>query len=177
MHWMGHRAVHRFFVAACLLCILPVVEPQVVGNRSRVAIELGSVTVWLGMPQTDVLLQFQSAGYKLLGDNSTARRDFQDGNHVYSVWFKNGKVACADREWYSTGGDEMGAVLGALAAIASHGASSCSIIHDPINEPGNSADRILIQCGQRSVVLVKGKIEPPAQVLYVSAFERIGQIP
>jgi hypothetical protein len=71
----------------------------------------------------------------------------------------------------------MDAVLGALGAIASHGADSCSINHDAINEPESSAERILIDCGQRSVLLMKSKTDSGVKILLVSAFERIGQIP
>jgi hypothetical protein len=157
--------------------ISPPVEAQTPSNYPRVSLELGSVTVWLGMSQTDALLQFQSAGYKVLGDSTTARTNVQDGNHVYSIWFKGGKVICAEREWYSSGSDGMDAVLGALAAMASHGARSCSITHDTVNEPERSVERILIDCGQRSVYLAKGKISSTNEVKFVSAFERIGQIP
>ena len=155
----------------------PVIDAQVVSNRTKVSIDLGSVKVWLGMSQTDALLQFQSAGYKMLGDGTTARKDFQYGDHVYTVWFRNGKVVCAERDWYTSDKDEMDAVLGALGAIASHGAGSCSITHDTINEPDNSAERILIDCGQRSVLLMKSKTDSGVKILLVSAFERIGQIP
>lgn len=185
MHGWNQSAIHKSLIVTCLMVTiatcalggLPVAEAQAVSQHPKVSIDLGSVTVWLGMTQTEALLQFQSAGYKMLGDGTTARKDFQDGNQVYTVWFNNGKVVCAEREWYSSGKDEMDAVLGALAAIASHGASSCSITHDTINEPEHSAKRILIECGQRSVLLMEGKIDSPDQILFVSAIERIGQIP
>jgi hypothetical protein len=181
----SQRAIQKSLIMACLivtgavyaLSSLPVVEAQAASNHSKVSIELGSVTVWLGMSQTDALAQFQSAGYKVLGDGTTARTNVQDGNHVYSIWFEGGKVICAEREWYSSGVDEMDAVVGALAAIASQGAHSCSVMHDAINEPGQSAERILIDCGQRSVYLAKGKISSANPVNYVSASERVGQIP
>lgn len=181
----SQRAIHNSLILTCLivtgaayaLSSLPVVEAQVASSHPKVSIDLGSVTVWLGMSQTDALAQFQSAGYKVLGDGTTARMSVQDGSRVYSIWFKGGKVICAEREWYSSGKDEMDAVLGALAAMASHGVRSCSVMHDAINEPDQSAERILIDCGQRSVYLAKGKISSANPVNYVSAFERIGQTP
>jgi hypothetical protein len=181
----SQRAIRKSLIMACLIVTgvayalsdLPVVEAQAASNHPKVSIDLGSATVWLGMPQTDALAQFQSAGYKMLGDSTTARTNVQDGNHVYSVWFKGGKVVCAEREWYSSGRSEMDAVIGALAAMASHGAHSCSVMHDAVNEPDQSAERILIDCGQRSVYLAKGKISSSSPADYVSAFERVGQIP
>ena len=182
---MSHGAIRELLVATCLVvsgasCVLgsstPAVAQAPIGH-SKVSLELGSVTVWLGMSQTDALLQFQSAGYKVTAGGTTSRASVQDGNRVYSIWFKGGKVVCAEREWYSPGRDEMDAVLSALAAIASHGANSCSIMHDTINEPDQSAVRVLIDCGGRSVYLAKGKITPPTEVQYVSVLERIGQIP
>ena len=165
------------FGVACALCSFPAVEAQVVGNHPKVSIDLGSVTVWLGISQTDALAQFRSAGYKVLGDGTMARTNVQDGNRVYSIWSKGGKIICAEREWYSSGRDEMDAVLGALAAMVSHGARSCSIMHDTVSEPERTAERILIDCGQRSVYLAKGKISSTNGVNYVDTFERIGQIP
>ena len=44
-----------------------------------------------------------------------------------------------------------------------------------INEPDHSAERILIDCGQQSVLLMKGKIDSGDKILFVSAVERIGQ--
>lgn len=183
----SHGAIHRLLIATCLvatgiayaLSSLPMVEAQAVINHPRISIDLGSVTVWLGMSQTDALLRFQNAGFKILGDGSTERTNVQDGIHVYSIWFKNGKLVCAEREWYSSGKDEMDAVLGALAAISSHGASSCSIIHDTINEPQHSGEGIIIDCGQRSLLLRKGKIDLSNDdgMKYVDVLERIGQVP
>lgn len=187
----SHGAIRRLLITTCLVATgiayalsgLPVVEAQAVGDHPRVSIDLGQVTVWLGMSQEDALAQFRGAGYKVLGDSATAGASVQDGNHVYSVWFKGGKVICAEREWYSSGRDEMDAVLGALAAMASHGGSSCSVMHDTSKEPDHSAERILIECGRRSVLLMKGKIDvtkeldPSQQMKLVDVFERIGQIP
>ncbi len=187
----SHEAIHRLLITTCLfaagaayaLSSPLTAEAQAVSNHARVSVDLGSVTVWLGMPQTDALAQFRSAGYKVLGDGTTARTDVQDGNHVYSIWFQGGRVICAEREWYSSGRDEMDAVLGALAAMASHGARSCSVMHDTIDEPEQSAARVLIECGQRSVLLMKGKIDvtkeldPSERMKLVNVFERIGQIP
>jgi hypothetical protein len=162
---------------ACVLGSLSVAEAQVVSRHPKLSIDLGSVTVWLGMPQTDALLQFQSAGVKVLGDGTAGRTNIQDGSHVYSIWFKNGKVVCAEREWYSSGRDEMDAVIGALSAVASHGESTCSIVHDTIGEPDHSGERILLDCGQRSVLLLKGKSDASNGMKFVDVFERIGQIP
>jgi hypothetical protein len=182
---MSQSAIRELLIATCLVvsgavCVLgsstPVVAQAPIGH-SKVSLELGSVTVWLGMSQTDALLQFQSAGYKVSANGTTAKTSVEDENRVYSIWFKGGKVVCAEREWYSSGRDEIDAVLSALAAVASHGTSSCSILHDTINEPEQSAERVLIDCGERSVYLAKGKITSSTEIQYVSVVERIGQIP
>lgn len=177
----------RAFISICLL-LLPIAfattnnpQPalliaQTHVTRPKVSLELGSVDVWLGMLEDEALLKFQKAGYQVLPNSSTeVRKLIKNENHIYSVEFKNGRLTYAVREWYSSGTDEIDAVLGALSAMTSHGAEECSINHDTLSNPDESADRILIYCGERSVLLVKGKSGSLGKDTFVRVAERIGQ--
>jgi hypothetical protein len=145
------------------------------GGDAKVSLELGSVTVWLGMPETEALSGFQRAGYKVLGMPSALTKMIVNDKTAYSVGFKGGRLVYADREWPSSGSGELDAVLRAMAALASHGTTSCSIIHAPISKPDGSLNRIFIDCGERSVLLAKGTFEASGENRFVTISERIGE--
>jgi hypothetical protein len=155
-----------------LTCFLTPLIAQAQTPNSKVSLELGRVTVWLGMAQTDALLQLQSAGYQVLGTSTD--RLIKDGKNMYSVSFETGRLIFASRDWYNEETKEIDAVLGALAALASHGSTLCSVQSAPINRPDESADRVFISCGERSVVLMRGHFAS-SKNSFVGAYEQIGQ--
>lgn len=153
----------------CLTLVL-VIVPALYGSwqacaqaaleKSRVSIDLGSVTVWLGMPQADALLRLQSAGYQVLGD-SAIRAVKDEYNNAYAIKFKDGQVIFASRMWLRPGNSEMDAILGALTELTLHGSASCSVDQSPVNVPGISSVRVIIHCGDRSVALTKTRFGSP----------------
>jgi hypothetical protein len=175
---MNHRIGARSL--AMLLGILVVASPlklhsQSVGSQpARISLNLGSVTVWLGMPQSDVLLQLQSAGYKVFGEGET--RTVSIGDSPAMLGFKNGKLKYATREWYTSGQDEMEVVIRALTDLASYGGRDCSIVPDRMNNPDGSSDIIFVTCGERSLMFVKGKaaFKGAGEIPVVEVQERIG---
>jgi len=142
---------------------------------TKVSLDLGSVTVWLGMQETDALSAFQLAGYRVMRKPSEQMIFIVGNSTTYSVAFRDGSLAYADREWPSSASDELGAVLKALTALASHGATSCSIVDNPLNQPDMSAIRVLIDCGARSVLLAKGKYGQTDDNKFVTISEQIGE--
>jgi len=155
-----------------LTCFLTPSIGQAQTPNSKISLQLGRVTVWLGMPQTDALLQLQSAGYQVFG--SSTDRLIKDGKNDYSVSFETGRLVYASRDWYNEETNEIDAVLGALAALASHGSTLCSVLSAPISRPDESAERVFITCGERSVVLMRGHFAS-SKNSFVSASEQIGQ--
>ena len=154
-------------VAVLSLSLTPYGLAQSSGDR--VALDLGSVTVWLGMPQQEVLSKFEAAGYRVQPVNETTM--VLNGERVYDVKFTAGRLSYADRDWIGRDVKAFDAVIGALGALAQYGGSPCRVSHDPIAEPGHSADRIFISCGKRSVLIIKGKLEGNDTV---DVYERIG---
>lgn len=127
----------------------------------KVELELGNVTVWLGVPQQEALSKFATAGYRVhpaSGSDDLTVVLNGNGEHVYNVKFSEGRLTLADRSWMGKGVNNIEAVIGALGALAQHGSVRCEVIHDPIAEPGSSWDRIFVSCGKRSVLIAKGKV-------------------
>lgn len=175
---MNRRIGVRFL--AMLLGILVMISPLMLLSQSvrsqsnRVSLDLGSVTVWLGMPQSDVLLQFQSAGYEVTGKGET--RTVSIGDSPAMLGFTNGRLKYATREWYASGQDEMEVVIKALTDLASYGGRGCSIVPDRMNNPDGSSDIIFVTCGERSLMFVKGKaaFKGAGEIPVVEVQERIG---
>ncbi|HEY5175841.1 MAG TPA: hypothetical protein VII95_09795 [Terriglobales bacterium] len=154
-------------------------------GQNTVTLDIGSVTVWLGMPKTDVLRKLAGTAYKVtdLGDWILV----DSYSSVHDLRFRDRKMIYADREWYmSNETDEAGAVIGALGALAqkSNG-SACVVTHDPVAKPTISLDRIFVLCGrtirsdgtvtvERSVVIALGVISGKKSL---NVTERIGEFP
>jgi len=146
---------------------------QSAARHARVALDLGAVTVWLGMPQSDALLQFQSAGYRVTGNGDT--RTVSIGDSPAMIGFRNGRLKYATREWYTPGQDEMDVVIRALTDLASRGGTSCSIVSGRMNTPDGSGDTIFVSCGERSLMFTKGEVIGKTGVVpVVEVQERIG---
>ena len=172
------RFSQRLALILCVACALggPLNAQRQVGV-SKVSLDLGTYTVWLGMPETDALSGFQRAGYKVIGkpsDPAWPLRFVVSDRSTYSVAFRDGKLIFADRAWASSASDELGTVISALASLASHDAHSCTIIYAPLNNPDNSAERVFIDCGERSVLLAKSKISGFGNAMTIT--ERIGRL-
>lgn len=151
-------------VCLALILLLPSVNFAQIPRHSihpveaRTELELGSVTVWLGMAEADALAQLQAAGYRVTGSPSETSRIIVNASEIYTVWFKQGKLIFTARSW-STKKSVMAAVLGALTSLEDRGARSCVISHQPLRKPNMSNDRVFIECGQRSVELSDGTVD------------------
>lgn len=141
----------------------------------KISLELGSVTVWLGMQETDALSGFQRAGYKIGPGSTEVSKILVNGSTIYGVWFKKGRLTFAERDWLQ-GRDVMTAVINGLASLQTQGANNCSIIHQPNIKPGVSIDTIYIYCENRSVVLSNGNVNVDGKTYTeLSVKERIGR--
>jgi len=123
-------------------------------------IELGSVTVSLGMPKQEVLKRLSTAGYKVIDSTSTTLVTVLDETlkHVYGVQFVSGQLSYADRSWSHSYADALEAVIKALGSLSDNGATACKLSHSPLSDPDSSTDRIFVKCGQRGVLMYRGKI-------------------
>jgi hypothetical protein len=123
----------------------------------RVSLELGSITVWLGMPRQEVINKCASAGFKSIEAPNGIR--FVSGDTMYTVEFKDDRLTYADREWYFANGelDAFQSTIAALGAIADDNSSlTCTISHQPLNTPEMQINRVFIVCGNRSYLLIDG---------------------
>ena len=143
-----------FFLAVSGLAL----NAQVKGEKT--SLELGSVTVWLGMPRQEVVKRCASAGYSMSnrqGDDLEIRdsEKLTTDSHIFRVIFKNGRLAFASRNWYSSKASPFDAVLGALGQL--EGArGGCSVVHDQDKSPDGKLDMVFITCGFRRVLIESG---------------------
>jgi hypothetical protein len=137
-HLQGTRGV---ILALALLTAFPCVA------QNRVSLDVGPVTVWLGMLKSDAIKKYSEAGYKVL-DNGDALMLSSNGN-VTLLIFQHNSLIFASRDWsVGESPDEAQAVIGAVSALAEKTkTNACTVSHDPLSEPGISVDRVFIQCG------------------------------
>ncbi len=135
-------------------------------------LELGTVTVSLGMAKQQVLRLFSEASYKVMESTATSSATVIDGalKHVYTVQFTGSRLTYADRSWTSTDGEGLDAAIKALGALAQKGAASCSVAHAPVSEPDTTLDRVFVKCGQRGVLMIRGKASGIGDTYDVSEF-------
>jgi hypothetical protein len=149
----------------------PTPSTQTVHPKPRISLEIGSVSVWLGMPKSEALHALKDAGLTNAPDAGGLYMVVGSGS-MASVSFTNGKLSFADREWVSEDKNDVDAMLGALEALSSRGVSNCNIQHAPITSPNQRANRIFINCGERGVMLMRGSFQNLGIVNSVT--ERIG---
>jgi len=160
---------------AIVLLLLPfVLAADTAQVRERISLEVGTVTVWLGMTQEEAAKKFRDGGYEanLAGEQLLVK----SVSEAHVLWFKAGRLAFAEREWNTAyKADQVDAVIGALGELAEKTKNEpCSVIHSPVSTPNLSADRVFVSCGQRSVLIGKGTITGQA---FVDITERIGDMP
>jgi hypothetical protein len=143
--------------ALLLIVLCCAAAPAQTGDR--ISIELGTATVWLGMDRAAAKQQIEAAGMtfdesanskgQVLAINAQSKRAF-------TLKFQDNRLVFAEREWLSNGSGGLPSVVDALAALADQGAVRCSILHAPVSDPDTKMDRIVIECGQRGVILTVG---------------------
>lgn len=135
-------------------------------------LDLGTVTVSLGMARQHALRLLSEAGYKVLDSTSATSVEVADPTfkHVYTVQFTGQRLTYADRSWLSENIDGLDAAIKALGALAQKGPTSCSISYAPITEPDTATDRVFVKCGQRGVLMFKGKLAGIDNMHEVSEF-------
>jgi hypothetical protein len=164
--------------APSILLLIVILIPQTGQPRSqiadRISLEIGTITVWLGMPKAELRQKFSDAGYEIsdMGDDSVAAigKGRKEPPHLFD--FKNGLLVYASVDWYMSGADEMDAVIGALGALAEKSKIPCLLEHSPLLQPSLHADRIFITCGHRTVLIANGKMENEP---FVEVSEYIGE--
>ena len=152
--------VKKYLIAISVLFAL---SPQCFA-QSEVSLKLGGVTVWLGMSKQEAVKRFSESSYKVIEakDLMSAVVDSavvdQASNTVGLVTFTSGHLSYAQRSWGTCEENCLDSVLAALASIAADGIKRCTLERDTILEPATKTDRVSIICGQRGVLMLKGKI-------------------
>lgn len=149
-------------------------------SKPKVGLDIGSVTIYLGMPRDEIIKKCASAGYKqFVVDKDTIA--FQDGGDFspYTVQFRNDQVVYADREWFLAKGDldAFESAIAALGSLADNEKSPlCIISHVLVRKPDRSLDNIVLSCGQRTITLVRGKFNDRDAKTFYGVEEQIGEM-
>ena len=152
----------------------PTRAPQ---EAQKVGMEIGSVSVWLGMSKSEVVRRVSDAGYKSQVDDSNViivGSNKSQSGVLGTTSFRSGMLIFASRSWFQSGSNLMAAVIGALSALASQGSDRCSISSWPVKKPDFTSDNVGIYCGKRSVILNKGRFGSDGD--FIDVDERIGSI-
>ena len=163
-------AVLTLALLSSLLCS----QPHTTGQTSRASIEVAGVKLQLGMTKATVAERFVGTQTTKVDENH-----WMIGN-VGDVRFKNDKLVYANRSWMTDGGDQIDAVFKAVGSVNRQGLMHCMVFADtPIKgmkgytkegeerDLGISSERVLINCGEATIFIVKTKF-PTKQIVDVS---------
>jgi hypothetical protein len=165
---------------ACIVILT--IQSLAQSKTAPTSLDIGTVTVSLGMTRQEVVNRCAAAGYTQLASEKESIL-FQNEKHTYTVQFHDNRVVYADRDWYSSQSemDAFQTTITALGSLLDRNNSSdlCVITHDPISEPDKKIDRIFISCdkGRRSFLLLQGKLlGNGTNAPFYGVMERIGQM-
>jgi hypothetical protein len=185
------------FIRCVLWFLVLVFSVHAFSQTAQVVLDLGPVTVWLGMPKSDVLEKFSNAGYevtdmdhltdensnvvsdgkRLTAINKTVFRREDSSRNVYAISFAAGRLSYAQRSWFDEK-DTLGATIEAIGAVTEHDRRSCSITYSPISGPTGSARRVFIRCGKISLLLLRGEMKQGGSIhAHFEISESIGNPP
>ena len=165
------------FLAAAVIPTLPQRAKQY-PPQNRLSLQLGTVTVWLGMPKSEFMTAAKAAGYNVNdrpGLDNEVLMTLESGREItqlYPISFnKAGLLKYASRGWPDTNKSPYEAMLGALKSVDGQ---HCNISHEPLNTPQENLDRVLVYCDSgRSILITYGKLSiSPAS--FGAVDERIG---
>jgi hypothetical protein len=170
-------------LSAGVVMLMHGASPTDAGNK--ITLQLGSVTVWLGMPNEEAISGLKNAGYSYLGKDGKLDWVWNKGDdNNYWLGSASGRLVYAARDWQQRVGRSekperdaavMKAVVGALKTLAKSDSSQhCAVDLDSLSDPESSKERVFVRCGERSVQITVGEIygSPMYTIL-----DRIGEPP
>lgn len=147
---------------------------QLFSQTSQSALDLGPVEVRLGMQKSDVLKKFSGAGFNITDPDASSGL-LPDGKrlvvmnkgqfskdeaklNVYFIAFTAGRLSYAERSWLDEK-DPLASVIEAVNSLTAGRPRECSVTYSPASSPGASSNRVFIDCGNRSLLLMRGEYE------------------
>jgi hypothetical protein len=131
-------------------------------TSNRVSLQLGTVTVWLGMDKGAAKQQMEASGiYFPDSPDSNAQviaMELQT-KRLFTLKFENNKLVYADRNWLRDDSDVLPSVMDALTSLVDQGATKCTIEHAPMSSPDVRVNRVFIDCGERGILLTYGSTD------------------
>jgi hypothetical protein len=136
---------------------------------SKAAIEVRGTKLRLGMTKAEVTDKLAGTEVTKIHDNEWIAGSLE---HLGpTLQFTDGSLTFADREW-TTGYNDLGeALFGVVNSLNSEGFSSCSIRADTHSSPDIIAQRVWINCGEKTIVLIRRSMTGKT---YTSVMEQLG---
>jgi hypothetical protein len=167
-----------------VLSILLFAFQSAVGQAKRVTLELGPVSVWLGMPKQQVLEKFTAAGYEIEDPEEKVvyvrnKSPFQHDDswlNIFRMSFTAGKLSYAERSWLDES-DPLGSVTKAIGELTGHGSRDCSVSYNSANNPGYSDATVFIECANKTVYVTRGEYASAPKGPHFEVSEYIGTLP
>jgi hypothetical protein len=121
-------------------------------------LEIGGITVRLGMGQEQTLSKFSGMSYKLEQpepDNWV----LSSGGIRGQVIFRSGVLVFASRDWLTRSDEELESVSAALVSLTQRGGPSCTLSSHPFSAPATNVQWVHISCGKRTLKLGVGRAQ------------------
>jgi len=150
---------------AALSCILHAQEKRL----SKAAIEIRGTKLRLRMTKAAVTEKLAGTEITKIHDN-----EWIAGSPEHlgpTLQFTDGSLSFADREWTTGYNDTGEALFGVVNSLNSEGFSSCSVRADTHSSPDIVSQRVWIDCGEKTIVLIRRSISGKT---FTSVMEQLG---
>jgi hypothetical protein len=118
-------------------------------QSSKAFIEVGSVRLRLGMSRSEVAEKLVGSAITKINEDSWVL-----GKNSPSLQFTDGRLSFADRTWSTTEDDIAESLFGVVSSFNSEGYSACKITADTNSSPGSMAQRVWIDCGEKTILVM-----------------------
>src|SRR5260370_10284238 len=126
-------------------------EKNYLGQRAmRPQLDIGAITVSLGMNQDDAFQRLSGAGYKPEKQDPETWL-IKAGGTSAQISFREGRLVYASREWLTGHTGELEAVTAALGSLSGGGPASCELSHHPFSAPSTNVQWTSLSCGERTL--------------------------
>jgi hypothetical protein len=153
-------------VPLCLLAALTIyARPQLMKRE----LEVGGVTLHLGMAKSEVAEKLAGQYWKLNDDNWVVA---PPNNIGPAIQFTDGKLNFTERFWATSENDTGMALFGAVSSLNKDGFHTCEVTAGVNTSPDLTAHNVWILCGDKSVVINRDTIGSHS---YTMVHEELGR--
>ena len=153
------------------LCSILSAQQKTSPQWGRAALEIAGTKLRLGMTKGEVTEKMAGTEIYKINENNWVVGKLE--NIGPSLQFKNGRLNYADRYWVTYDNDIAEALFGAVNSLNNEGFSACTVTADTRPSPDQTAQRVWIACGEKTVLLVRRSFGGKS---YNSVYELLGDM-